>query len=691
MHKILMLILSGMASFAATAATTYYVAPNGYAGDAADDGNHGTREKPFATIAYAYPKLKTAGTNSELVLLSGTHLITSRISNGMGTYDIIRGETGDPKDVTLDFGNLADACLLVADIQLHDVTVINANADIDSKGGALRVQSTMGTADSSPAFVSNCVFTACKSCAITVVHPGQVLDCTFRENEFSSDTGKYKSLIYFVTDGSENNSIGTRIVRGCRFIGNASSGDGCCINASCNWNPVVIESCAFTNNVSSGSGADVFVGNKAIIIGSSFKGSSAGSVGGSVCMKTKSSLSVTNCTFDACSASRDGGSFYMYENSSLSLVDCMFESCTSSMTGGAIASTTNATVYIEDTRFIGNKAEKTGGAIRLLAATGTVVRCSAIGNESLTQSAGFARIGARSKMTVVDSVFSNNVAAADGGVFYQDIPDKDDPHGTLELIGSELVGNKALCKGREATDNYFGGGALALGSKNVSGRYAPLFVDRCVFRNNETVCSGGAIYMRNDSTVNASRVDIRNSLFEGNSAGYYGGAINLVAKNASVDNCTFITNVATKSGPHFYHRWTSYFRNCIFVSDKDSSDSDAFCGQNANPQLYLNSIQVGRTDANMLACFTAANGCTNLTMAEIGRLRFADFANGDYSLNAGGIARNKGRTLDWMSDAAECLDLAGNARVYPKLADGGMVDIGCYECALRNGLSLIIR
>jgi hypothetical protein len=44
-----------------------------------------------------------------------------------------------------------------------------------------------------------------------------------------------------------------------------------------------------------------------------------------------------------------------------------------------------------------------------------------------------------------------------------------------------------------------------------------------------------------------------------------------------------------------------------------------------------------------------------------------------------------------MSDAAECLDLAGNARVYPKLADGGVVDIGCYECVLRNGLSLIIR
>ena len=53
MHKILMLILSGMASFAATAATTYYVAPNGYAGDAADGDGYGTLEKPFATIAYA--------------------------------------------------------------------------------------------------------------------------------------------------------------------------------------------------------------------------------------------------------------------------------------------------------------------------------------------------------------------------------------------------------------------------------------------------------------------------------------------------------------------------------------------------------------------------------------------------------------------------------------------------------------
>ena len=673
MHKILMLILSGMASFAATAATTYYVAPNGYAGDAADDGNHGTREKPFATIAYAYPKLKTAGTNSELVLLSGTHLITSRIANAMLTYGIIRGETGDPKDVTLDFGNLADACLLVADIQLHDVTVINANADTSpaagSCGGALRVQATMGTADSFPAFVSNCVFRACKSCAVAVSAPGQVLDCRFEGNVFPEASGKYKSLVYFSSDGNEKNAYGDRVIRGCTFSGNSSPGNGCCIAANCKWDPVVVDSCTFTDNVTSNSAADVYVGNSAVLLKSTFSNSLSVNNGGSVFMGSGADLAVTNCTFTACKSS--GGR------------------------GGAIASVDNsaAEFIAADTLFSTNKAELTGGALYLHSVTGRLVRCSMIGNKSITQGGGGVRVGSYAKLTVHGCEFIGNVAATMGGVFYQDVSKNASvrSYGTLELVDSTFVENEALSS---TVDNTRGGGVVSLGGADGEANIiAPLFVDRCVFRLNRTTSTGGVIYMRNGSNAPADcRVDIRNSLFEGNSAGHFAGAINLVAHNASVDNCTFITNVATKSGSNFYHRWTSYFRNCIFVSDIVDSDlNNAFCGQNANPQLYLNSIQVGRTDAKMLACFTADNSSTNLTMAEIGKLRFVDFANGDYSLNAGSIARNKGSTLDWMSDAAECLDLAGNARVYPKLADGGMVDIGCYECMLRNGLSLIIR
>ena len=664
MHKILMLILSGMASFAATAATTYYVAPNGYAGDAADDGNHGTREKPFATIAYAYPKLKTAGANSELVLLSGTHLITSRIANAMLTYGIIRGETGDPKDVTLDFGNLADACLLVADIQLHDVTVINANADTSpaagSCGGALRVQATMGTADSFPAFVSNCVFRACKSCAVAVSAPGQVLDCRFEGNVFPEASGKYKSLVYFSSDGSEQNAYGDRVIRGCTFSGNSSPGNGCCIAANCKWDPVVVDSCTsctFTDNVTSNSAADVYVGNSAVLLKSTFSNSLSVNNGGSVFMGSGADLAVTNCTFAACKSS--GGR------------------------GGAIASADNsaAEFSIADSEFSANKAELTGGALHLHAATGTLVRCSMTGNKSITQGGGGVRVGPYAKLSVNGCEFTRNVATTMGGVFYQDVSRKasDRSYGALELVDSTFVENEALSS---TVDNTRGGGVVSLGGADGGADIiAPLFVDRCVFRLNRTTGTGGVIYMRNGSNAPADcRVDIRNSLFEGNSAGYFAGAINLVAYNASVDNCTFITNVATRSGSNFYHRWTSYFRNCIFVSDIVDSDlNNAFCGQNANPQLYLNSIQVGRTDAKMLACFTADNSSTNLTMAEIGKLRFADFANGDYSLNAGSIARNKGRRLDWMSDAAECLDLAGNARVYPKLAD------------VRNGLSLIIR
>lgn len=650
-------------------ATTYYVAPEGAEGAADADGYGTSIDKPFATIAHAYSKLKGGAdinTHNEMILLRGTHKVTARIANGMLNYSVIRGETGDPADVTIDFGELSDACLLVADIQLRDVTVSRSNATIDSRGGALRVQSTESTYAAYPAMVSNCVFTAAKACAVAVTGPAQILDCRFESNELEGTSGKYNSLVYVTSDGS---SKGVRLIKGCSFANNKSPANGTCINAGCVHDWVEIEDCTFEDNTTDANAADVFVNNKARLIGSTFLRSSAANNGGAVYLNTRAELEAS---------------------------DCRFESCRATLSGAAVstAAPSSSLFAFTDTAFISNTAEKTGGALYLHSATGALTRCTARGNVSATQAAGFARVASSARLTVADSTIDASSAQTQGGAFFVDIAESADAttYGALTLLRSSFSGNVAWCEGSSGNLGIHGGGVVALGNATTGQTaFAPLFVDRCVFTTNSTPGSGGAIYMRNASNVaDSCRTDIRNSLFVGNAAGSNGGAINLVAYKAWVDNCTFVTNTANGSGPNFYHRWTSYFRNCLLVSDM-ADKSGTFCGQAASPNLYLNSIQVGRTDSNMKACFTEGNGCANLTMDELAKIGFVDADNDNYAITASSLARNKGENLDWMSDDASCRDLAGKARVFKTIAEGGVVDIGCYEYWCPPGMMFLIR
>ena len=62
---------------------------------------------------------------------------------------------------------------------------------------------------------------------------------------------------------------------------------------------------------------------------------------------------------------------------------------------------------------------------------------------------------------------------------------------------------------------------------------------------------------------------------------------------------------------------------------------------------------------------------------------FKDFYGGDFTINPGSEAYNKGTHV---SVIIPSLDLAGNTRVF-----SNQIDIGCYECQLLPGLSIIIK
>ena len=63
--------------------------------------------------------------------------------------------------------------------------------------------------------------------------------------------------------------------------------------------------------------------------------------------------------------------------------------------------------------------------------------------------------------------------------------------------------------------------------------------------------------------------------------------------------------------------------------------------------------------------------------------KFADAANGDFTLKMGSPCKNAGIFENWMADA---FDLAGNVRVYADVPD-----IGCYELKYPMGMVISFR
>ena len=628
--------------------TTYYVAPTtppeGVVYDAADSEGYGaSAAKPFATVEKAYKSMTKRAADGEVhdevVLLKGTHAITTRIANGMLTYGRIRGETGDPADVTLDFGARPEACLLVADIQLSDVTVVNsACLNNGTHDGALRVQSTGNTFAVFPAKVENCVFSNAVTCPVALTGPAIIENCRFEDNSMTAASGRYSSLVYA---SNSSRAEGTCTIRGCQFKNNTSTGNGTCVVADAGESgEVLVDGCAFVGNATTGGmAADILV---------------------------KASATVTGCAFTNSAAVR-GGAIGLVKGTVADVTDSVFYGC----------------------RAVFSNEGGTGGAFYLEEATGSVSRCTFESNVS-DRGAGVVRVGKSAKFSATDSVFRNNACGRQGGVAFADVSDSpaSATYGSLEFVGCTFEGNEARCTDDGDTrSNIHGGGVVALGN-NTTGEsvFAPLFVDRCVFRNNTAHGSGGAIYMRNASNTPADcRVDIRNSLFVGNSAGCNGGAINYIAYQASVENCTFVDNTAGSSGPNIYHRWTSTLVNSILAGTQGDLGG-TFSLQTANTSLYQNSIQAGRADGNMRSCFNG-NACQNLD--GIADVRFSDATGGDYSIRGSSPARDAGTVRAWMSDGG--LDLAGSPRVWPLLADNGRVDIGAYEFISRTGTTLLFR
>ena len=152
------------------------------------------------------------------------------------------------------------------------------------------------------------------------------------------------------------------------------------------------------------------------------------------------------------------------------------------------------------------------------------------------------------------------------------------------------------------------GGAVLLTTESN-----PLF-ERCDFIENSATASGGAIYLVNgcDPTVNGCRflgnsalaprsgeggaihcrssasIRIANSVFVGNHAMHYGGAIATTSLLIAISNCTIIQNTAESGGGI----WNSYSHRCVLTNSimRDNFPNDLDYNSGYQPNISYSNV-----------------------------------------------------------------------------------------------------
>jgi predicted outer membrane repeat protein len=145
--------------------------------------------------------------------------------------------------------------------------------------------------------------------------------------------------------------------------------------------------------------------------------------------------------------------------------------------------------------------------------------------------------------------------------------------------------NQIICTNTSFSGNYAGsGGGGALFSMQNNGSGSSFSFDSCLFENNFTMYSGGALYHTNSTS--ASTNVIKNCSFTANYSVQDGGAI--YSNLASIDslvNSTFRENYSNNNGGAMYNTSNtnnnrSYLKNCSFIKNTAGSEAGAIYNSN---------------------------------------------------------------------------------------------------------------
>ena len=374
-----------------------------------------------------------------------------------------------------------------------------------------------------------------------VASSGTIVDTRFTDN-----CADYGGGVYFGGKSNESNIIN------CTFERNQAKYNGGAID--CNASMMYIEGTLFDGNVAQFGAALCRETNakKGAGINNVFKNNHAIVAGAALGWMGSFGITITNYTFINNSADVAGGAIYASVDShNCSVNDCTFEDNyvtdkTDGWSGGegftwiawdgtemyyrtdwtnVPSKATTADVLPTETIFYYNNTEQldaalgTGGAMTIFGANATITNSNFTGNRA--RIGGGVYIGASSGNADIDgTIWRNNVAKERGGalMIYASAVHVDDG----QFYDNIAINGSALYVGGEGTENK---------------------VHRTIFQGNNATGYGGAIYWV------AYVGEIHNSEFTKNNAEYGGGIyFNGRSANTNLINITFKSNGAVKNG-----------------------------------------------------------------------------------------------------------------------------------------------
>ena len=581
---------------------------------------------------------------------------------------ILRGATGDPRDVTILVSDNPGYRILAAGggSKVLDLTMTGGNSTSDCGAYNFRGGGAIGM-ESATIVVSNCVFygnKASRSGGAVSGHNGKygtVIDCVFYANNGAP------------ADGGMAGGNSTFI--NCVFSNHVTSAAATSYNSGVVYGSIV-KNCLITNNVILNGALHTCIATDCRVIGNcaistDWNNGWGGGAKNSVC---------TNCQFYGNSAWRHGGA-------------------------GALGSFVNCTV-ISNCLTKANDYDGSGAGIYK---ADTVIGCTIVSNLATCTSGG----GVAECAMVSNCVISYNAAR-----FIEPIPRPNNGGGggasdsvcyDCEFVGNLVVhgrgggamlgGSAYGCKFRDnsssafvAVDELAGCDIASSGGMSVS-KLVDCYIHDCDNRPDtvravmNVACSEGIISNHYMYAFNQPKLmrgclyanNIHAILFDWqvNSALFNGDVAELATR---IENCTFADNVTYYLTRYFNTATrTISFVNTALVRNRTG----------VTATTYNDTRTMDTPDANLTlesCAFTAKTGGTaDDRCVTVANPKFVGSGEHPYTPKTSSpLVKNKGVRLDWMDDA---LDLAGN----PRLKDD-QVDIGAYQCWLTApGMMLVFR
>ena len=445
----------------------------------------------------------------------------------------------------------------------------------------------------------------------------QIKNCTFKNNQVygSGDEGDILNdlqnifEIEYTGGGAVSLFKSVGKIYKSHFLNNYAflSGGSICVLSN---SSLSVSQTTFENNIADTIGGAISTFNSSLNVSYSiFRNNRAvdkgvGS-GGGILAINNSTMKISNVTFSKCYA-RMGGAIATFSFTKTIMSDSSLNANTES----AIILFGGVSFEIDNCMFLNNSTPEEGGAIRCVISCAVTVINSIFHHNRAISGGGAVCIRERSKLIVHNSSFTSNIAYSGGAMFAY----KSD----FNISGGHYSNNTAT-----------EGGIVTSGGGNLT-------MSNCHISNNSVHSEGGVLYtlkgrliMSNcqvyDNTANGNggvvisdscKIVITTCIFKMNSAQGRGGVVKVGGGTLFFMNTTFLKNYAIRGGVIYaFHAFINITKSFCFGNR--AMDGGVLMSVQ-NTSVFIRDIKINENSANIVAvCNIELNSILELNGCQI--------------------------------------------------------------------------